>query len=584
MRNRTIAVLFSVLLLFVWTGCSGGGDPSTPSDNGTSTGLEAPDFTLPAPPRSSDDAYEIPADPDHAIELNPEGEAVAGKFTFGGTAVRGIEVRIDGEIAAFTDENGDFEIPAILGDDHTISFSILGEVFYSQEYNPYARYAQDDPPIGLGTMAGAVYDSDGPVSGALVVVAKGDTYAYAFTGQYGQYFVAGAPVGNALAAVVAEFHDPVFEAVSIPSDGNPLEKDFFLPQNLTMGRIYGRVVSPEIPGAVPHAYVEYTAPGVFRADLSNIFGIFELEEIPVGDGVVRAEREYFYPVQGGLHVNPGINPIGVIMHLIEQSMMHGYVVDEEGMPIDGALVRLAVYTDGAYESPMVYGKLSGPGGYFHFGDLLPGPYKIEAFLPGKIPAAIVGFIQPGQLYEETLVLKPGSGGHAHGWVIDVDQNPVEHAVVQLRYIGTNIGVAAATNEDGYWMLDGIPYGACEISVFSAAYLPVSGSWDVYPNENQGPVAIVFPVPDYIPTGELSGTVKNMMGEPLEYGLVWLYNVQHPEFQFMALADETGEYYFPNPVIGTNAGLAFADGYEPDDGYVEIMEGELSELDFTLLPE
>ncbi len=455
MKTKVCFIIISLLLLIPWTACSDGGNPAAPGDGASNVGLDAPTFTLPAPPRDPADTPDIPADPQYKIELDAHGEAVEGSFTFGDTAIPGIEVRIDGELADLTDENGAFEIPAILDGDHTISFAILGEEFHSQPYSPVSRFAQDTQDPGPGVMTGWIFDEDGPVAGALVLVVQGDTYAFAFSGQYGQYVIAGAPAGNCLGACMAEFHDPVFNAVDLPLDGTPLEKDFYIPKNKTFGKIYGRVLSPNI-GAVPHAYVQYTAPGVFRADLSNIFGIFELEAIPVGYGTIHAERYYFYPVEFQMEVNSGLNLVPVIMLLIEQSTVHGHVVNAEGEPINGAVVRLAVY-EKANEYPVVYGKHSGPGGYFSFEDLLPGPYLLQSFMPGLIPATELGTILPGTLIEETLVMYPGVGGHVHGWAIDWEGEPIPGAIVQLRYIGTDVGIAVATDEYGYWELNGITY-------------------------------------------------------------------------------------------------------------------------------
>lgn len=579
MKTRFFLIILSLLILLPWTACSNGRDPSIPSDLTPDVGLEAPEIT---PPRDSSDGPDAPDAAEVDIELDPSGEPTCGQFTFAGTPVAGLEVRINGELADVTDDEGNFEIPSIRNGAHTISFGMFGEVFHSQPYSPVSRFAQDSPEPGPGVMTGEVTDEDGPVAGALIIVLKGDNYSFAFTGQYGQYQLTGAPEGNSLAACVAEFHEPVFAAVNIPGNGTPLEKDFYAEKNLSLGRVYGRVVSPGL-GAVPFAYIQYEAPGVFRADLSNIFGIFELEAIPIGNGILSAVREYFYPVQFPLEINPGINPVPVIMHVIEQSTVHGYVVDPQGEPLDGALVRLQIHQDDN-KYPAVYGALSGPQGYFHFEDLLPGAYALQAFMPGRIPATELGVILPGKLIEETLVLYPGTGGHAHGWAVDWEGEPIKTAIVQLKYIGSDVNILAVTADNGYWELNDVPYGACEVVVHSAAFLPGRSWCDIYPNDPGETITMCVP-PLNVPVGEMTGSVYNSNGETVPYALVWIYNLGNPEVaSHMTLADELGEYYFPNAIAGTTAGWALADGYLPDDGYIEIVEGEIVELDFELIPE
>jgi len=581
MRTKAFLLFITILILFPLVSCSKGGDPVSPSDITPEAGLDPPALTLQLTPRDSTPS-DLPYDSELTIALDPEGDSAQCNFTFGGTPVKGIEVRINDEIAAFTDENGDFEIPAIVEANHTISFGILGETFFSQPFSPVARFAQDVPEPGPGIMTGSVYDENGPVPGALVIVAKGDSYAYAFSGQYGQYYLEGSPAGNCLAAVLAEFHDPVFEAVQIPADGTPLEKDFYVPLNMSYGRIYGRVVSPGI-GVVPYALVEYNAVGVYRADLSNIFGIFELEAIPVGSGFIQARHDYFYDVGGYIDVHAGLNAIGVIMHIIEQSTVHGQVVNAAGDPVNGVVVRLEIYELGG-DYTAQYMKLSGPGGYFHFEDLLPGAYILKGFMPGAFPAYAWGNILPGSLIEETLVLYAGTGGHAFGYVINAFSEPVEGAIAILGYINADLNIASVTNEDGYWELQGIPYGACVIRIESPQYLPKSGYYEVLPDENEGLLAVVFP-PVGLPTGSLGGTVFDSSSDVVPQTLVWVYNLANPDaLSFMTLANDLGEYYFPNVIAGTNGGWAIKDGFLPDDAYIEITEGEHSVLNFELIPE
>ncbi len=581
MRSKAPLIILSLLLLVPWTACSKG-DPASPSDMTPNLGLENPGITPPAYLHGAEGGPEAPGDAEVSIELDPAGEPVEGTFTFGGTPYAGIEVRINDELADITDGDGKFEIPAIREGSHTISFGMFGRVFHSQPYSPVQRFAQDDTDPGPGAMTGAVYDEDGPVAGALIIVVKGDDYAFAFSGQYGQYNLAGAPAGNCLAACVAEFHDPVFKAVNIPGDGTPLKQDFLVPKNESFGRIYGRVVSPRI-GVVPFAYVQYEAPGVFRADLSNVFGIFELEAIPISYGTIHAEREYFYPVDFEYEVHAGLNPVPVVMYVIEQSTVHGYVVDGAGEPLNGALVRLQVTKDNE-KFPAVYGQLSGPKGYFNFEDLLPGAYALQSFMPGRIPATGLGVILPGSLIEETLVMYPGTGGHAHGWAVDWEGEPIETAVVQLRYLGSDVNILAVTGEAGYWELDDVPYGACQVMVQSAEFLPGTSWVDIYPNDPGETITMCLPPID-LPTGELSGTVNNIAGDPLPYSLVWVFNVEAPDWaSFMTISSEDGEYFFPNVIAGTNAGWAISDGYIPDDGYVEIFPNDSAVLDFALEPE
>ncbi|HEX9745468.1 MAG TPA: carboxypeptidase-like regulatory domain-containing protein, partial [bacterium] len=378
MSKRIFVIIMMLMVSLPFSACSKVGDAISP------------DYT---PLSQNSQNQDNPAEFSSTIELNPMGEDVDGIFTFGDTTVQGIEVRIDGELADITGEGGEFTVPSIIGNDHTISFSIMGETIHSQPFSPAARFAQDAPDPGPGVMAGSVNDENGPLPGALVVVIKGSVYAFAFTGQYGQYYLAGAPSGNCLAVVLSEFHNTVFQAVNIPSDGTPVEKNFFAPVNLTLGRITGRVMSPGI-GAVPGAYVKYEALGVMREDLSNIFGMFDMPAVPVSNGNLEVSRDGFYPSENSFDVHAGLNPAPVFIQVIEQSVVHGVVVNSNNEPVDGAVVRLTIFNKEG-ELPAVYGMYSGPGGYFLFEDLLPGPFALQAFMPGKVPATSFGTVLPG---------------------------------------------------------------------------------------------------------------------------------------------------------------------------------------------
>ncbi len=579
MRTRISLLILVLIFTIPFIACSKGSDPVMPSGDIPGMDLSPPDIT---PPRAPTDGPQAPAEFNTTIELDPVGEPTIGVFTFGDTPMAGIEVRINGELADLTDENGEFEVPAIHEGSHTISFAVLGQVYHSQPYSPVARFAQDSPQPGPGVMTGTVTDENGPVAGALIIVVKGDSYAFTFSGQYGQYHLTGAPAGNCLAIAMAEFHDNAFTAVEIPADGTPFVQDFFLPLNGNIGRIAGRVVSKGI-GPVPGAYVLYERPGLFREDLSNIFGIFDLQAIPPGDGHLMCVRDGFYPVDFPLEVHPGLNLVPVILQVIEQSTVHGVVVNAEGETVDGAFVRLQIIQGGG-QYPAVYGQLSGPKGYFHFEDLLPGPYVLQAFTPGAIPATELGTILPGTLIEETLVLYPGTGGNAKGWVVDWMGEPIIGAIVQLFYIGSDVKLIAVTGQNGYWELDDIPYGACMVQAQSAAFLPGPSWCDIYPNDPGETITMCFPALD-VPTGQLAGTVTDNEGTPLPWSLVWVFNVTDPhKLSHMTFSNEQGEFLFPNIAAGTTAGWALAEGYAPSNEYANIPTDDLAMMDFMLVPE
>ncbi len=566
MSVRNLTIITAVLLLLFALGCSGSNNPIMPeqsTDNPLRNTLGEFSGNLP--------------DLDFR---EPDRGYIASFLLDGETGFGGIEVRVDGELAAVTDDAGNFELPPNIPEETTLEFAIDGETFQRASIGPDRTAQGPAGPAGEGTLYGYVHDEDGVVPGALVIVTDGTTYAFDFADSQGIYTVHGAPTGHVMVIAAAELHNTKLKVIDLlPND--PMQLDIFIKTAEGLGKLYGRAF---IPGyaLVSGVYVSFTLPGgLVWQDITNVYGMYELLNIPAGIGHLYAHLGGYHDFNMNKMVNPGFNAQDIPMIPINLGAVMGQVKTPDGKLVQGAVVRLTFKNlNGQWAWAFTY---SGEQGQFGFGDIPPTEYVVQSFGPGWYPGMAAGTVHEGEIQNETLVMYPTEEtGVLEGWAVDYDGNPVPYAWAYVYLIGFDKQLAGWTfaDEFGHFNVAGLPYGAYAIRVETAQFLPEWTYLDILPNEKDTFLQILHQIhPDY--AGALSGTIYGTDGEPEPHAYVGCYAAVNPDISFKIFSDENGDYLFPFlPATVMDVWAATTDG-DYGTGFDEIVIGETAELDIFL---
>ena len=136
-------------------------------------------------------------------------------------------------------------------------------------------------------------------------------------------------------------------------------------------------------------------------------------------------------------------------------------------------------------------------------------------------------------------------------------------IPNLRFTVDNVNIFGATDETGYFRLDGVPAGEYEGRLYRHGHLVSMFEFAVTGVPGQPPQTIQIALPEPLTgDGSLSGIVKNQAGEPLQGAEVLLGRPD--ENMQISYTDENGAYAFANlPGLGSYTVIASIDGYEPD---------------------
>jgi protocatechuate 3,4-dioxygenase beta subunit len=194
-------------------------------------------------------------------------------------------------------------------------------------------------------------------------------------------------ISTALLSSVGATEQP--SAPQRPSRDNPSQMDA---RPAPAGRITGRVLAADSGRPVRRALVRATAPELpgGRAVFTDDSGAFDLAALPAGRYAVSASKIGFVPLAYGQRrpLQPG-TPFqlaeaqhlrGVDFRLPRGSAIAGRIVDEDGEPLPGAVVRVMryQYAQGARQlAPAGSGQTDDKGQYRVWG-LNPGDYYVSA--------------------------------------------------------------------------------------------------------------------------------------------------------------------------------------------------------------
>jgi carboxypeptidase family protein len=176
------------------------------------------------------------------------------------------------------------------------------------------------------------------------------------------------------------------------------------------GRISGRVIAADSGRPVKHARVFVTAaelPGG-RGVLTDDSGVFDLTELPAGRYTLTVSKSGFVslaygqrrPLQAGtpLQLGDGEQLKGVQFQLPRGGVIAGRVLDEDGEPVPGAMVRVLryQYLQGDRRLTPAGNAQTDDRGQYRVWGLMPGDYYVNALtrLPGVggrgFPAGLPG--------------------------------------------------------------------------------------------------------------------------------------------------------------------------------------------------
>jgi len=200
------------------------------------------------------------------------------------------------------------------------------------------------------------------------------SYAGARTSEGGIFFSEAVPIGGAGAQtkIIIDDDQPV-DGLVLDQGGEPVE---------------GAEVSLTIMGGERISQIT-----------SNAEGRFTFKRPGGSRTVVQAIKEGFFPSEI-MEANRYESGVPIILVLAEPANLRGRVVDEGGLPVQGA--ELGLFGDGSSDFD---GRIppTGPDGVFEFGPLRKGKSYSALVAKGNIDVAAYGLVAGGE--EKTIVLK-----------------------------------------------------------------------------------------------------------------------------------------------------------------------------------
>jgi hypothetical protein len=146
---------------------------------------------------------------------------------------------------------------------------------------------------------------------------------------------------------------------------------------------------------------------------------------------------------------------------------------------------------------------------------------------------------------------------------------IKGAVVSVA--GTNL--TAITEDLGNYIISDVPTGTYTLNASAQGYN--TGTQGATVNENLT-IAVNFALVLLPTTGEISGRVTNMSGEP-----IFSAGVNLAEVGDSVLTDESGTYRFPNVLPGSYTVNVTASGYNNPSRTVSVNAGQTTSADFKL---
>ncbi len=181
-------------------------------------------------------------------------------------------------------------------------------------------------------------------------------------------------------------------------------------------------------------------------------GDFEIDVLAGGDVVLEARRGFLRARASIGKIGPGELRTGVVLKLDRGVLISGIVLDPQGQPVAGAIVRLGRDRSSGQEVE------SDRGGRFTFEPMEPTKLVLEARAAGFAPSAPArSLYAPGQIEELTVRLQELMS--LSGRVVNADGQGVEGARVRAGRGGSKmVPTDASSASDGSFEFDGLGSG------------------------------------------------------------------------------------------------------------------------------
>ena len=331
--------------------------------------------------------------------------------------------------------------------------------------------------------------------------------------------------------------------------------------------------------------------------------------LPAGEYYLYAQKEeyelewYYEGSHQPVQVNEGEFTVGINFTLEPAPItgaISGMVMTEAGAPIQFAWVSL--YTD-PNNDPIDL-TLTNCHGFYRFERVEPGEYYLFAEAAGFVSEWYDGATSPDSAtpvtvyaHEQTaginfyLALK-GETGSIAGTVTDKDtDDPIVGAYILVSSLQDSITGSAYTDQDGFYIIEGLTPGEYEVRAFAPGYEPSETTAVVNPDTcTQVNFALTSTVTEF---GAITGLVTDTLGNPISYAFVGIF-VDSIILVNGNITNEYGEYIVANLPVGTYYALAMAEGYE-DEWYNDASNfayatactvtanDTTTGIDFTLTP-
>ncbi|MBX0356899.1 carboxypeptidase regulatory-like domain-containing protein [Halobacillus sp. Nhm2S1] len=394
-----------------------------------------------------------------------------------------------------------------------------------------------------GTVTG---ESTGdPIENALVQIfdANGVLIATAQTGADGTYRLDGLSPGE----YTASFSNPEYQPETIrfmTTPGQTVVVDAILGVNT--GAIAGRVLDPEGVPLIGASVRVFPSLGLLPIAtlVTDGTGSFSLSSLAPGSYLLVATFVNYSTGQTGVSVAPNETSSSTILLSPTPSSISGNVRSSSGEPIPNASVVVLDQNETVLESTVTDGD-----GNYGFSNLPPGNLQVivRAVDYSSMTRGVI--LEGGDLIEDVdFVLEPNPGT-VQGQVTDRSTGqPIVGAISVIRTVaGVPVIVASsATDENGYYLIDGLAPGSYSISSTAPGYAVTAVGAILESGQTTTVDISLSPV-----VGKIAGVVTDTEGMPiLNAGIEIKVFDQEGILIETVLADALGEFSVPDLSPGT----------------------------------
>lgn len=542
-----------------------------------------------------------PAPPPGALHGHVAGATPGGPIPLPGAKVRLIR---DGHVVrdTLTDDGGAYGFPEVPPGPYGVRVTkegwLPGEARVEIEPNENEErnfLLEHEPPPGAvhGHVMGQTPDGPVPLPGAVVKLFRnGEAVREAHTNDAGEYHMAEVRPGEYGIKAFKEGWQPDQSLVTV-RPGETATQNFLLQQagGDNHGAIAGVVLGAAPGGPVPLAGAKvklFRGNHLERVATTGPNGHYEIPDLQPGGYVAVALAQGYQP-SDEVHVN--VHP--------RETTEQNFLLQPAGPPEPGAIVGFVrgqgpngeVPIAGAVVKLIKNGQVlrethTGNTGHYELPDVPPGEYGMLAAAEGWQPADGPVQVPPGQTVEKNFLLQPAGPpdpGAIVGFVRGQGPNgqvPIAGALVRLVKNGQVLR-EVQTNQDGHYEMAEVPPGEYGMIAQAQGWLPADGPVQVPPGQTVEKNFLLQPAPQF---GSVAGSVFGQQNNgqiPLPGAHVRLQ--KNGQVLRDVLTNDIGHYEMPEVPPGEYVLRASKEGWRPKEVIIQVVSGQTTIQDFSLLP-